>query len=79
VAVKTARFAASLARFARVGIDSAVLIDHLEDIEPYSELTEAAFTAIAAGRPAAIVSTISAAEVLVKPYRERQPILDDYV
>jgi predicted nucleic acid-binding protein len=73
VAVKTARFVAELAGVARVGIDSAVLIYHLEDIEPYSELTEAALGTIAAGRPAAVVSTISLAEVLVKPYRDRQP------
>lgn len=72
MAVKAARLASELARVTRVGIDSAVLIYHLEDIEPYSELTEAALGTIAAGRPEAIVSTISVAEVLVKPYRERQ-------
>jgi predicted nucleic acid-binding protein len=73
VAVKTDRLVAELARVSKVGVDSAVLIYHLEDTEPYSELTEAAFGTIAAGRPAAIVSTISVAEVLVKPYEQREP------
>ncbi len=72
MAVNTSRLVADLTRVAKVGIDSAVLIYHLEDTEPYSELTEAAFATIAAGRPAAVLSTISVAEMLVKPYEERQ-------
>ena len=72
MAVKTARLMSELKEFARVGIDSSILIYHLEDAAPYSELTEAAFGVIATGRPEAVLSTISVAEVLVKPYVERQ-------
>jgi len=70
VALKTPRFVADLRKFGVVGIDSGVLIYHLEDTEPYSELTEAAFGEVAAGAIRAVVSTISAAEVLVKPFAE---------
>jgi len=68
--VTAARFGTELARHARVGLDTAVLIYHLDDTKPYSALTETAFTAIAAGRPSGIVSTISLAELLVKPYAD---------
>ena len=47
MAVKTARLMSELAGFARVGIDSSILFYRLEDAEPYSELTEAAFGVIA--------------------------------
>jgi predicted nucleic acid-binding protein len=62
-----------LGRCARIGLDSSVLIYHLEDIRPYSDLTEHVFTAIAAGQPSAVLSTISVAELLVKPWKARQP------
>ena len=70
MALKTPRFVADLRKFGVVGVDSGVLIYHLEDTEPYSELTEAAFGEVAAGAIRAVVSTISAAEVLVKPFVE---------
>lgn len=70
MAVKATRFVADVRRCEIVGLDSGVLIYHLDDTEPYSELTEAAFGAIAAGAVRAVVSTISAAEVLVKPFAE---------
>jgi predicted nucleic acid-binding protein len=70
VAVRAARFAAELARFSRVGVDTAILIYHLDDTKPYSDLTEAAFGAIAGGSPGAVLSTISVTELLVKPYAD---------
>ena len=66
------RFETDLARHTVVGLDTAVLIYHLDDTKPYSTLTESAFTAIAAGRPVAVVSTISLAELLVKPYADNR-------
>jgi len=72
VGVKRAKFVAELKRFAKVGLDSSILIYHLEDIEPYSNLTEEAFAAIAGGSPAAVLSTISVTELLVKPFAEGQ-------
>lgn len=73
MAVASARLAADLTTFRRVALDSSVLIYHLEDAKPYSELTEAAFAAIAGGVPAAVVSTISVTELFVKPYVDRRP------
>jgi predicted nucleic acid-binding protein len=68
VAVNATRFTAELRKFTVIGIDSVALIYHLEDTEPYSELTEVVFGAIAAGTPRAMISTVSVAEVLVKPF-----------
>ena len=68
MALKTARLVADLLKVGRVVLDTSVLISHLSDTEPYSELTEAAFGAIAAGSPTALLSTISITELLVKPY-----------
>jgi len=70
--VTKTRFETDLARHTIVGLDTAVLIYHLDDTKPYSTLTESAFTAIAAGRPVAVVSTISLAELLVKPYADNR-------
>lgn len=72
MAVKLARFLSKLKKFRRVGLDTSTLIYHLEDIEPYSDLTEAAFAAIAEGSPAGVLSTISATELLVQPFAEKQ-------
>jgi len=73
VAVKKARFSADLGKHAKAGLDSSILIYHLEDIEPYSELTEAAFTAIARGSLEAVWSTITAAELLTGPFAAGKP------
>ncbi|MBI2369147.1 MAG: type II toxin-antitoxin system VapC family toxin [Deltaproteobacteria bacterium] len=70
--VKQAKFARELKKFAKVGLDSSILIYHLEDVEPYSDLTEAAFAAIAGGSPGAVLSTISVTELLVQPFAEGQ-------
>jgi len=70
LALKVTRFVTDLRKCGVVGIDSGVLIYHLEDTEPYSELTEAAFGEVAAGTLRAVVSTVSVAEVLVKPFAE---------
>lgn len=70
--VKQAGFAAALKRFAKVGLDSSIPIYHLEDMEPYSDLSEVAFAAIAGGSLIAVLSTISVTELLVKPFAEGQ-------
>ena len=70
MAVKTARFLAELRTFASVGLDSDVLIYHLEDTKPYSDLTEAAFAAISSGAPRAVLSTVSVTQLMVRPFAE---------
>jgi predicted nucleic acid-binding protein len=66
--VEKTRFVSELRKFHKVGLDSSILIYHLEDIEPYADLTEQIFAAIANGSPAAILSTISVTELLVSPF-----------
>jgi len=68
VAVKQARFVNELKKLGKVGLDSSIAIYHLEDIEPYSELTELAFAAIAKGSLAAVWSTLTVTELLTKPF-----------
>jgi len=73
VAVKRANFIKELRRFRTVGLDSSIFIYHLEDVEPYSDLTEAAFAAFGEGTPVAVLSTLSVTELLVQPFAARQP------
>ena len=64
------KFTRALRKFTKVGLDSSVAIYHLEDIAPYADLTEVVFAAIAGGSLAAVLSTISVTELLVKPFAE---------
>ncbi len=51
-------------------LDSSILIYHLEDCEPYSELTQVLISMIGRGAIACIISTISITELLSKPYSD---------
>ncbi|MCX8103056.1 MAG: PIN domain-containing protein [Candidatus Bipolaricaulota bacterium] len=62
------RLAADLARAQKVGLDSSVLIYHLEGLAPYADLTETVFSLLAKGELAAVISTISITELLIKPF-----------
>ncbi len=62
------RLAAELARHGRVGLDSSILIYHLEGLMPYAELTELVFSRLAKGDLSGVISTISVTELLVKPF-----------
>jgi len=53
-----------------VFLDSAPLIYHLEDIEPYSALTAEVFMALADGSLKSVISTVSITELLTKPFKE---------
>jgi predicted nucleic acid-binding protein len=64
------KFLKETRRFSCLGFDSSLLIYHLEDVEPYSDLTEIAFSAVASGVSSAVLSTISVTELLVKPIAE---------
>ena len=66
--LKQAGFAAELRRLKKVGLDTSLLIYHLEDIEPYADLTEVTFSAIAEGLPRAVLSMISLTELFVQPF-----------
>ncbi len=62
---------AALATHARVGLDSSVLIYHLEGLPPYALLTEIVFTSLSRGTLTAVISTISVTELLIKPFADR--------
>jgi predicted nucleic acid-binding protein len=49
-------------------IDTAPLIYHLEDLEPWADLTTTAFDLFGRGDLEAFVSVVSVAEFLVKPF-----------
>ena len=55
----------------RVALDTNVVIYALEDTVPYGELVQHLFRMMERGFVTATVSTVVEAEVLVKPFRER--------
>jgi predicted nucleic acid-binding protein len=61
-------FQKELRKLKKVGLDSSILIYHLEDIEPYANLTENIFAAVAEGFLSAVLSTVSVTELLVQPF-----------
>jgi predicted nucleic acid-binding protein len=65
-------FAEELKKYAKAGLDSSILIYHLEDMDPYSDLTEAIFSSIAEGSLHAVISTICITELLVRPFAKGQ-------
>lgn len=70
--VNPEKFRKDIRRFESLGLDSSVLIYHLEDVAPYSELTELVFSVVASGSTASILSTISLTEILAKPFAENR-------
>lgn len=56
-----------------VGIDTTVLIYHLEDIVPYSALTQELFATIAKNNKSCIISTLCLTELLTGPLRDNNP------
>jgi len=62
------RLAADLRRHTTIGLDTSVIIYHLEDVSPHADLTQVAFTLLAQGAFRAAVSMISVTELLVKPF-----------
>lgn len=77
------RLEAELAGRRRVGLDSSILIYHLEGLMPYAKLTEVVISSLAQGDLSAVISTISVTELLVKPFaegeEERIRICEDFL
>lgn len=65
-------FQNALKKLKRVGLDSSILIYHLEDLEPYAILTENIFARVAEGSLSAVLSTVSVTELLVQPFTTGQ-------
>ncbi len=64
------RFRRALGSARRVGLDTQVLIYHLEDIAPYAELTTHLLAEASAGTLQLLLSVVSLSEILVKPWQE---------
>jgi predicted nucleic acid-binding protein len=71
--VRLDSFRKSLRRLSAVYIDTNVLIYHLEDTAPYSELTQILFDLIERGNLKGHTSTLSLLELNVKPYQLNRP------
>ncbi len=65
-------FQNALRKLKKVGLDSSILIYHLEDLEPYANLTENIFARVAEGSLSAVLSTVSVTELLVQPFTAGQ-------
>ena len=61
-----------LRKLKKVGLDSSILIYHLENLEPYANLTENIFAMVAEGSLSAVLSTVSVTELLVQPFATGQ-------
>jgi predicted nucleic acid-binding protein len=70
VGVDLGRFKRALAGTRRIGLDTQVLIYHLEDIAPYTELTTYVLTEASVGTLELLMSVVSLSEILVKPWQE---------
>ena len=71
--IKRMKLQKELKKLKKVGLDSSVLIYHLEDLEPYANLTENIFAAIAEGFLSAVLSTVFVTELLVQPFTAGRP------
>jgi predicted nucleic acid-binding protein len=70
--VERMEFQKELKKLKKVGLDSSILIYHLEDLEPYANLTENIFAAVAERFLSAVLSTVSVTELLVQPFAAGQ-------
>lgn len=67
--VRLAEFRKLLHAAHAVYVETNILIYHLEDRQPYAQLTEALFEAIEAGRVQGHTSVLSLLEINVQPYK----------
>jgi predicted nucleic acid-binding protein len=72
VGINQPELVAELKKLRKVGLDTSLLIYHLEDIVPYADFTEIIFASIAEGSLRAVLSTISVTELLVQPFAKGQ-------
>lgn len=63
------RFERALAGARLVGLDTPVLIYHLEDVSPYADLTTYLLSRAASGSLDLILSTVTVGEILAGPWR----------
>lgn len=66
--IKEEAFLRKIDSAGNICIDTAVLIYHLEEIEPYNNLTKILIAEAANNRAACIISALTITELLTKPY-----------
>lgn len=71
--VNVAAFTAALPPESLVCLDTPPLVYHLEDIQPYSALTDNLLMRLGGGDIGGIVSTITITELLTKPFLHPDP------
>ncbi len=71
-------FCAALSRHTSIGLDSCVLIYHLENHPQFGELADAAMQHIAERGMLVRLSPLLLMEVQVGPYTKKDPIVADY-
>ncbi|HVT44566.1 MAG TPA: PIN domain-containing protein [Thermoanaerobaculia bacterium] len=67
--LRATRFGQRIGRASRICIDTAPIVYHLENVEPWSELTTLALDRVSEGTVECIVSAVSVTELLVRPYQ----------
>ena len=70
VEVTLRRFRRTLSGVRRVGLDTPVLIYHMENVPPYTELTTRLLVDAAAGALEIVLSVVAVSEILVGPWRK---------
>lgn len=61
-----------------IGLDTAPFIYYIEDVSPYADLVHLVFTAMENQALHAVTSTVTLAEILTKPFAEKNfPLADE--
>ena len=69
----------ALQRHDKIGLDTSIFIYYLEDVDPYADLAEPVFDAIADGSFDGVTSMLTLMELTVQPLQAGQPdIADEY-
>lgn len=70
--VKEGQFIDEISGSRKLAIDTSILIYHLEDLEPYSTLTQALITRIAEQEVVCIISSLLVTELFTKPLASKE-------
>ena len=73
------KFRRAIEKHRVVGLDTAPFIYFIEDVAPYADLIEPAFSLLENHRLHAVTSTITLAEILTKPLAEKKYSLIDEI
>lgn len=73
------KFRRSIDKHRIVGLDSAPLIYFIEDVAPYADLLNPVFSRLESGALGAVTSTIALAEILTKPFADKNFALVDEI